>query len=307
MSGRTWPRAVGRFSEPRWQPAAFADGDPSVRGVPADPRVPAHSRWEALSRIRRRPAVAFRDASWCAPGMNRRFYSLCRVTLLGHALVVVGGGCQQPQPPKETAKKEAQPQAEAAGPSKAGSPKAEGPKAAEKSCIWGIDLDQTELSWTAFKTNDKVPVGGKLKRFKVLGTPQGASASDLLDGLEFEVDGASVDTALPERDVKISTHFFGNVLDHVKIAGKIAAKEPGHANVALTLNRKTKDVPFAWTLADKQLTAKGEIDVLDFDLGGAVEALNAACKELHTGEDGKSKLWSTVEIAVSSTLVCANE
>ena len=57
-----------------------------------------------------------------------------------------------------------------------------------------------------------------------------------------------------------------------------------------------------YTVNDATIKLTGEIDLVDFKAEEAVASLNKICEALHTGADGISKTWSTVELAIETTL-----
>jgi hypothetical protein len=68
------------------------------------------------------------------------------------------------------------------------------------------------------------------------------------------------------------------------------------------MNKIKKDVVGEYTLEDANFSFTATIDVLDWKAGSAITALNTTCKDLHTGADGKSKLWSEVDLSFTTTL-----
>ena len=47
--------------------------------------------------------------------------------------------------------------------------------------------------------------------------------------------------------------------------------------------------------------AKAAVDMMDFALQKPFDSIHQACEEQHTGEDGVSKTWTDLELALSGT------
>ena len=50
------------------------------------------------------------------------------------------------------------------------------------------------------------------------------------------------------------------------------------------------------------VAATATIDILDFRMKAAYEQLHRACGEQHTGDDGVSKTWTTVDLRLTGQL-----
>ena len=71
--------------------------------------------------------------------------------------------------------------------------------------------DSTKVSFTAYKTSEKLPVGGKFTKIKITDSKGGASVLDALNGTTFSIPVASLFTndATGTRDPKLLEFFFG--------------------------------------------------------------------------------------------------
>ena len=79
-------------------------------------------------------------------------------------------------------------------------------------------------------------------------------------------------------------------------------KNSGSASLDLDFNKLKHSYPVTFEITDQTLTLVGTIDVIAIGLGEGIQKLNEVCSDLHKGTDGKSKLWPTVDIKVTSTL-----
>ena len=87
--------------------------------------------------------------------------------------------------------------------------KKEEEKTEEAVTTYSIVEDSTNVKFTAYKTTDKVPVGGTFKEIELTYTA-GETPIETLDGLEFSIPISSLFTNDPTntRDPKIIEFFF---------------------------------------------------------------------------------------------------
>lgn len=172
----------------------------------------------------------------------------------------------------------------------------------EEMCLLMYDETSTELEFTSFKTNAKVPVKGTFSMFTVNGN-EAEKAEDVIKSLEFTINTTSVETNDSGRNAKIALHFFGT-LETPEITGKVTALDldAGKATVMIEMHGISYDVEGTCSLENNKFTYDASIDVINWNAMSGIEALNEQCKDLHTGEDGVSKLWSQVDLHFATTL-----
>ncbi|OFZ53597.1 MAG: hypothetical protein A3D92_09730 [Bacteroidetes bacterium RIFCSPHIGHO2_02_FULL_44_7] len=173
--------------------------------------------------------------------------------------------------------------------------------AEDATCTYSYNEGMTSLDWTAYKTSAKVPVDGSFNSFEI-SAESGSDPKKVAESMSFTINTSSVETNNPERNVKIAEHFFKTINTEV-ITGEVKSlKDDGTAIVSITMNSVTFDVKGKYTLEDRDFSFTASIDVSSWNGLTGIEALNTVCKELHTGEDGVSKLWSEVAISFSTKL-----
>ncbi|MFB0925097.1 MAG: YceI family protein [Vicingaceae bacterium] len=177
----------------------------------------------------------------------------------------------------------------------------------EEICFYSYDETAgAQVRWTAFKTSDKVPVGAQFDQVNVTTKERSTKITDILKSIKFNIPTSSTNTANKDRDQKIIKSFFGTMNNTDLILGQAKSAEgdnkSGTITFYLTLNNVEKETVLNYTVEDATVKLTGEIDVIDFDAENALNALNEVCKVLHTGADGVSKTWSTVELAIETTL-----
>jgi hypothetical protein len=192
--------------------------------------------------------------------------------------------------------------------SESGESKESAPKKVELAkevCTYSY-TDNTTIKWTAFKFTKKVGVGGVIDSFSVKLNKVVETPKEILSDLEFEVYPATVNSNNEERDAKLRAFFFGKMDSTDVISGKvvdiIGNMREGSLMVSMTLNGQTKNQPMKYFVEGSSVTINGQMDLNNWGAQKAVESLNNVCKDLHTGEDGVSKLWSTVDIEIVSVL-----
>ena len=124
----------------------------------------------------------------------------------------------------------------------------------------------------------------------------------LIESLTFTIETSSVETQNEERNGKIAKLFF-TTIGTPQITGKVKSLgEDGNATVEIKMNNLSQDVVGSYTLIDGKFSFNATIDVLKWNAGAGIKELNTACKDLHTGADGVSKLWSEVALSFTTEL-----
>lgn len=163
-----------------------------------------------------------------------------------------------------------------------------------------IVSDSTKVSWTAYKTTEKVGVGGSFTEIKLNDTKTGSTPEAILEGATFSIPVSSLFTNNPERDGKLKEFFFGVLKNTELISGTLNFKE-GKCLLTIKLNDVEKQIPVTPEFKDNRFSINSTIDLVDFGAEGAVASINKACYDLHKGADGVSKTWS--EVAISGSVL----
>ncbi len=179
---------------------------------------------------------------------------------------------------------------------------AETTKSTSEKCTYSMVNENSTLEWTAFKFTERKGVTGTFREINIDGLESSEDPKTLIESLSFSIPTATVETENPERNYKISKHFFGiiatqNITGEVKSLGK-----NGKAVISIKMNGMSKDVTGEYTLNAGTFVFKAAIDVVDWNAGSGISALNTICKDLHTGTDGVSKLWSEVDLSFTTVL-----
>lgn len=155
--------------------------------------------------------------------------------------------------------------------------------------------DSTKVKWTAFKTTDKVAVGGSFTQIELKDVKTGSTPQEVLEGVAFSIPVSSLFTNNPDRDSKLKTIFFGTLKNTELLSGILNFRD-NQLFMTLSMNDVTKQIPLEYTFENNLLNMKATLNLNDFGGETALAAINKACFDLHKGPDGVSKTWETVDI-----------
>ncbi len=169
--------------------------------------------------------------------------------------------------------------------------------------MYQIDAESVSLNWTAYKTTEKKGVNGEFGKINVENTSLAESPEGAIDDVSFSVPVSSLFTNDAIRDNKLINLFFG-VMDNTEfIKGTFHAlegdAESGKGVMDLTMNGKTCDLPYDYTIARDSMFISTTMNIMEWNGKEAMDSLNAACYDLHKGADGVSKTWTEVDIKAS--------
>jgi len=164
-----------------------------------------------------------------------------------------------------------------------------------------IKPEGTSVTWTAYKTTEKLPVGGEFTTVN-FEEQSGTTPQEALNNLEFSIPVSSLFTKDDTRDVKLKASFFGAMLDTEILKGTISVENDTYV-ASITMNGVTNNLPLEVSITDeRRVTLSGVMSLKDWDALGALESLNKVCFDLHKGPDGVSKTWEDVAIKVTTFL-----
>ncbi|WP_299100623.1 YceI family protein [uncultured Winogradskyella sp.] len=175
------------------------------------------------------------------------------------------------------------------------------PTTVENTVNYVVKPAATSVKWTAYKTTEKVPVGGEFATLN-FDEKSGATPQEALNDLEFSIPISSLFTKDDSRDEKLKASFFGAMLNTELLKGKIIYLDD-KAKAQITMNGVTADLPLKISITDeRRVSLKGTMNLKDWNALDALASLNKVCYELHKGADGVSKTWEDVAIEVNTYL-----
>lgn len=168
-------------------------------------------------------------------------------------------------------------------------------------CNYTLTADSAEVYWEAYKLTDKVAVGGQFMDFDYSpGASNATNIPEMLNGSTIAIQTKSINSGDAVRDPKIIEFFFGVMKIGDNIGGEIKNAKgdatTGTADVMLTMNDVSQDVPFKYEVQDGEIKLYAEIDVNNWNGQAALAKLNEKCEAKHTGPDGKNVLWPDVAV-----------
>lgn len=176
-----------------------------------------------------------------------------------------------------------------------------------ETCFYTFDKNAvTTVRWTAFKTSDKIGVGGEFTRVNVIAGDRSTKITDVLKTIKFNIPTSTTYTGNEVRDEKIIDSFFGTMNQTDLIIGQATNaegnNESGTCSFYLTINNIEKEVVLNYALEDNVIKLTGEIDITNWNGTEALAALNEVCSAEHKGDGDESITWPTVELSIESVL-----
>lgn len=180
---------------------------------------------------------------------------------------------------------------------KGGSEEADQTDDSVESCTYSYNPSSSVLNWTAFKTTEKVAVKGSFNTITVAGNNVSDDPLKVLQGATFEIPVATVNSANPERDKKITENFFGAMTNTPLISGEVKSFDNGSVFLNIKLNDVVREVKGSYIMNDNgAFSIDATLDLTNFNGKDAIASLNKICGKLHAGTDGISKLWENVDL-----------
>lgn len=176
----------------------------------------------------------------------------------------------------------------------------------QEKCTYTYNPADINVRFVSYKHTKRVEVGGQFDSIIVEGNNSANSIKELLEGKKYRIFVSSLNTNDQGRNEKIKKFFFGVMKNTNEITGEILTIEgddkEGKGKLNLNMNDIKNEIPFNYVFNNNELTIEGTIDINLFNGGEAIKSLNEACKGLHTGEDGVTKLWPDVKFVITSTI-----
>ena len=171
----------------------------------------------------------------------------------------------------------------------------------KKAAAYSLKSADNEINFTAYKTTDKVPVGGQFKKVDIISGGEGNTIKEAINNTEFSIPVSSIFTKDTSRDFKIKKFFFG-IMDNTKLlSGKLVIENDSTGYTNIKMNGVSNKVPFSYSIEGNTFSMNATMDVTKWNAIKALNSLNTACKDLHKGADGVSKTWSDVALNIKST------
>lgn len=170
----------------------------------------------------------------------------------------------------------------------------------KETTMYVVNEKTTSIKWTAYKTSEKLPVKGEFRVVNFIKATPAKNIKEALNNLQFSIPVSSIFSDNEERDGKLKESFFGAMVETSIIKGTIIMETETSGKVTLTLNGITHELPITYVLDGQMATMEATMDLDNWQAQAALTALNAVCKDLHTGPDGITKTWTEVKINVAT-------
>lgn len=170
-----------------------------------------------------------------------------------------------------------------------------------KKVAFSLKESKNNISFTAYKTTEKIPVKGEFKKVNIIAGGEGNSIKEAVNNTEFAVPVSSLFTKDTSRDFKIRKFFFA-VMDQTNVlSGKLVVENDSTGYTTIKMNGVTNKVPFSYTITKNEFSMKATMDIDTWNASAALNSLNEACKDLHKAADSISKTWNDVALHIVST------
>ena len=167
--------------------------------------------------------------------------------------------------------------------------------------------ENTEVNWSAYKTNDKTPVLGSFSEFSSDRENQEFnSIEDLVDGLKFSISSLNSLSGDPSRDLNLKNFFFKYLTDNFEINGTLGKPINDSIDVYFDVLGKNTPIQFEYSTyiiptcpyADQIIEIKGKINLVNQFDGEAFNSIHEQCSDLHKG-----KTWDEVDVHIKALII----
>lgn len=147
------------------------------------------------------------------------------------------------------------------------------------------------VKWTGFKTEKKVAVSGTFNDIK-FNIKNSDNLSNFLSTAKVEIQAKSLESKNPARNLNMTSTLFSLATSEL-ITGSIENinEKDKTLTLNLSMNEVKKDIPMNYEIINGNIIAKGNIDILDFDMKSSFMAFAQKCAAFHA-----NKSYSTVDI-----------
>ncbi|MGB5918033.1 YceI family protein [Arcobacter sp.] len=147
------------------------------------------------------------------------------------------------------------------------------------------------VKWTGFKTEKKVPVSGTFNEIKA-DIKSSDNLSTFLKSSMVIIQTSSLESKNPVRNENIISTLF-SLVTAKEIKGTITKVNESKKELTLkiTMNEVAQSIPMKYEMANGNIVAKGNIDILDFEMKNSFMAFSKKCAAFH-----QNKSFSKVDI-----------
>ena len=177
---------------------------------------------------------------------------------------------------------------------------------AVKQCTYAYSEGSLSVTWTAYKTTEKIGVSGSFDTLHISGTQTANSVGEVFANADFSIPVSTVNSNNPDRDKKILASFFGTMTETTMLSGKVIGISDNDCSVVINMNGVSDTCLFTLTKNDTAVSLIGVLELGNWSALKSADALNKVCFDLHKGADGVSKLWPDVKLEISAgiTEIC---
>lgn len=193
----------------------------------------------------------------------------------------------------------------------------------EKLCRYSIEAQRTSMSWTAYKTTEKIAVNGSFKNIKVKAPRKKKTIEEIVQKLYFSIDpnGVTIENkeeqetekSKKERDKinkNIVKFFFKKLRPELKIKGRVKGMSSSQIYIDLKFNEIKKRVTLDYKYLDPQIIdtknsmipikVEGSINLDDWKAQKPLHRLSVAGYDDVKGKDNIPIIWPTIDLKINA-------
>jgi len=171
----------------------------------------------------------------------------------------------------------------------------------ERTKTYTLKEEVPYVEWTAYKFTNKTGVSGIFDNVTHISVQKKGTVKQLLKNTSFTIETKSVNSNLKLRDERIYTYLFSKIGAEV-ITGEFLKVDEKGGEINVVIGKKSQLVPFTYSISTGKIKINTTINLMLWNASLGITALNEVCKDVHTGADGISKLWTDVDVVVEIAL-----
>ena len=160
-----------------------------------------------------------------------------------------------------------------------------------------------EVKFTGYKFLEKVGVSGTFRSISWDYPANAKNVKQLIEETSARIDSYSIDANVEARNINITEALFKNWGGrYIKVDLNSYNASAKTAKADITVGDKKNTTIFQVHQLKNKLIFTSSIDVLEMGFGNSFSKLAKRCSDWHTGSDGVTKTWSTVDLEVKVAL-----
>lgn len=167
--------------------------------------------------------------------------------------------------------------------------------------VYTVKGNMPFIKWTAYKFTNRTGVSGSFDNVTYKLSTKKGTVKQLLEYATFKIETESVNSNLKLRDDRIYTYFFSKI-GAKTITGDFLKINDKGGQINIVIGNNSHSVPFTFNISSDKIKIHTSLNLTLWKASSGITALNEICKDVHTGADGVSKLWTDVKVTIEIDL-----